>query len=566
MKLAEIKLKNFRGYEQETVIPVDALTVLVGRNDAGKSTILEALDIYFNNERIDRSDCCVRSGSADVKISCVFDELPVSLIIDELSPTTLQAEYLVRSDGRLEIVKKYDCSGASGKMSAFAIASHPSAAGVDDLLSLKLTELKTKAQQLNVDLSSVNQTIKAQVRAAIWQSIANLQVQEREVALKKESAKDALDQIEKYMPVYALFKSDRASTDQDAEAQDPMKIAIKEVIRRKEVELNNVIAEIQLELKAVAARTVEKIREMNPELASQMNPSVENKNWDSLFKVSLTGEDDIPINKRGSGTRRLVLLNFFRAQAESAVGERDTGVIYAVEEPETSQHPDHQKMLLNAFEQLVEQNRCQVILTTHTPTLARRVNQNCLRLIHKSNDEPSVALGSDDETLPKIISTLGVLPDHDIKAFLGVEGKHDISFLGHISKILAATESDIPDLIEAEKSGALVFVPLGGSSLDLWRNRLVNLNRPEFYLTDRDKTPPNPAKYQKQVNDWNARHNCKAWVTSKRELENYLHLSLLQNSFSTYAGQGLDFDDVPALVASASPFNSKNAKKFLTIK
>jgi putative ATP-dependent endonuclease of OLD family len=563
MKLSEIKLKNFRGYEQETVIPINALTVLVGRNDAGKSTILEALDIYFNNQKIDRTDCCVRSGSTDIKISCVFEELPASLIIDEQNPTTLQAEYLVRADGRLEIVKKYDCSGATGKISAFAIANHPSATGVEDLLSLKLTELRAKAQLLNADLENVNQTMKAQLRAAIWQATSNLEVQEREVALKKESAKDALDQIEKYMPVYALFKSDRASTDQDAEAQDPMKTAIKEVIRRKEVELNNVIAEIQLELKTVAARTVEKIREMNPELASQMNPSVENKNWDSLFKVSLTGEDDIPINKRGSGTRRLVLLNFFRAQAESAVGERDTGVIYAVEEPETSQHPDHQKMLLNAFEQLVEQNRCQVILTTHTPTLARRVNQNCLRLIHKSNDEPSVALGSDDATLPKIISTLGVLPDHDIKAFLGVEGKHDISFLGHISKILAATESDIPDLIEAEKSGALVFVPLGGSNLDLWRNRLVNLNRPEFYLTDRDNTPPNSARYQKQVTDWNARHNCKAWVTSKRELENYLHLSLLQNSFPTYAGQGFDFDDVPALVANASQFNSKIAKKIL---
>ncbi|WP_090141183.1 ATP-binding protein [Limnohabitans sp. DM1] len=551
MKLAEIKLKNFRGYEQETVIPVDALTVLVGRNDAGKSTILEALDIYFNNEKIDRSDCCVRSGSTDVKISCVFDELPASLIIDELSPTTLQAEYLVRSDGRLEIVKKYDCSGASGKMSAFAIANHPSAAGVDDLLSLKLTELRAKAQQLNVDLSSVNQTIKAQVRAAIWQSITNLQVQEREVALKKESAKDAWDQIEKYMPVYALFKSDRASTDQDAEAQDPMKIAIKEVIRRKEVELNNVIADIQAELKSVANKTVEKIREMNPELASQMNPSVENKNWDSLFKVSLTGEDDIPINKRGSGTRRLVLLNFFRAQAESAVGERDTGIIYAVEEPETSQHPDHQKMLLKAFEQLVEQNRCQVLLTTHTPTLARRVNQSCLRLIHKLDGEPKVELGSNESTLPKVISTLGVLPDNDIKVFFGVEGKHDISFLGHISNILSALEPDIPNLIEAEKSGALVFVPLGGSSLDLWRNRLENMNRPEFYLTDRDAQPPSTAAYQKYVDEWNGRENCTAWITSKLELENFLHLSLLQSEYQNYSGTGADFDDVPALVAEA---------------
>jgi putative ATP-dependent endonuclease of the OLD family len=66
---------------------------------------------------------------------------------------------------------------------------------------------------------------------------------------------------------------------------------------------------------------------------------------------------------------------------EEALRTQDTGVIYAVEEPETSQHPNHQIMMLEAFEELVEQGRCQVILTTHTPTLARRVNRNALRLI-----------------------------------------------------------------------------------------------------------------------------------------------------------------------------------------
>ncbi|WP_275532772.1 AAA family ATPase [Lachnoclostridium sp. An131] len=35
-------VKNFRSYKEETVIYFDALTVLVGRNDMGKSTILEA--------------------------------------------------------------------------------------------------------------------------------------------------------------------------------------------------------------------------------------------------------------------------------------------------------------------------------------------------------------------------------------------------------------------------------------------------------------------------------------------------------------------------------------------
>lgn len=207
-------------------------------------------------------------------------------------------------------------------------------------------------------------------------------------------------------------------------------------------------------------------------------------------------------------------------------------------------------MLLEAFEQLVEQNHCQVILTTHTPTLARRVNQSCLRLITRQGGVPLVEEGSAESTLSKITQTLGVLPDHDVKVFFGVEGKHDISFLRHISTMLAAVESDIPDLADAEKSGRLIFVPLGGSSLELWINRLQNLNRPEFYLTDRDYSPPKQPKYHKEIEIWTQR-GCTAWATTKRELENYLHVSILVNAVPSYAGTGEDFEDVPLLFAEA---------------
>lgn len=551
MKLVEFKLSNFRGYANETSISIDPLTILIGRNDAGKSSTLDALDIYFNESTIEREDCCVHTESTEVRISCVFDDLPTSLVVDEQYATTLQAEYLLRDDGKLEVIKAYDCSAAKGKLiGAFARAKHPSAVGIDDLLSLKLTELRTKAQQRGVDLTGVNQNTKALVRQAIWAAAEEPQWEEREVSLKKEAAKDAFDQIQRYMPTYALFKSDRASTDQDAEAQDPLKAAIKEAIRRRETELNGVINDIKAELVSVAARTVEKIREMSPDLANQLHPSVKNKQWDSLFNVTLTGEHDIPVNKRGSGTRRLVLLNFFRAMAEDAAQGRGTGVIYAVEEPETSQHPDYQLMLLEAFEQLVEQGRCQVLMTTHTPTLARRADQNCLRLISKQNGAPLVESGSVPATLRKIVDTLGVLPDHDVKAFFCVEGKHDISFLKHISAVLAPAEPDIPDLAAEEAAGRLVFVPLGGSSLELWVTRLQGLNRPEFYLTDRDNAPPLQPKYHVQMTAWTAR-GCTAWVTGRRELENYLHPSLLTGTAPGYAGTGADFDDVPALFAEA---------------
>ena len=50
MRLKSVKLTHFRGYRATTVIPIDeTMTGIVGRNDYGKSTILEALAIFFDN-------------------------------------------------------------------------------------------------------------------------------------------------------------------------------------------------------------------------------------------------------------------------------------------------------------------------------------------------------------------------------------------------------------------------------------------------------------------------------------------------------------------------------------
>lgn len=44
-----MKIKNFRGYRDSTSINIQELTAFVGKNDSGKSTVLEALDIFFND-------------------------------------------------------------------------------------------------------------------------------------------------------------------------------------------------------------------------------------------------------------------------------------------------------------------------------------------------------------------------------------------------------------------------------------------------------------------------------------------------------------------------------------
>lgn len=553
MKLVQLKVTNFRCYKDETVVDLNDLVVFVGRNDSGKSSLFDALNLFFDEKAApEKDDLCVQADDARIRIACVFSDLPPELVIDAQHPTNLKAEYLLNNNGFLEVAKVYDCNLAKPKCSGvYARALHPTANGYADLLSLTNAKLKERARSLGIDLSGVDQTVNTALRCAIWSHAGNLKCEEVDVELKAEAAKAIWDQLKKHLPIYAVFKSDRTSTDQDAEAQDPMKAAVKEAIRAQEDALNQIAEKVKEEVQEIANRTVKKIAEMNPELARQLTPRVSNKNWDSLFSVSLTGDEDIPINKRGSGTRRLVLLNFFRAKAEKEAEEKSTGIIYAIEEPETSQHPHNQVLLVKVLEDLAERPGCQVFLTTHTPMLARRFGQHALRLITRENDKPIIRHGRDEATIREIVTSLGVLPDHNIKVFFGVEGRNDISFLRTISKILHDAGEDIPDLGAAEDAGHLVFVPLGGSSLDLWVSRLEGFNRPEFYLFDRDTTPPADPHYKAQADAINQRPKCQAWHTNKRELENYIHPDLIKAIYPCYKGTGQEFENVPMLFAQA---------------
>ncbi len=552
MRLKRIKLKNFRCYGEEAEICVDDLTVFIGKNDSGKSSVFDALEIFFNEPKNcpDKDDLSVSGDEGVISITCVFEDLPEELVIDATYPTTLQEEYMLNSQGYLE-VKKVFSVGARITSKVYAVAVHPTAENFGDLLAINQTDLRRRAADLNVDLSSTDQRVNTQIRKAIWESCNDLRLAQVEIDLSKETAKAIWDKIKPQLPVFALFKSDRPSTDQDAEAQDPMKAAVKEALAGQEQVLNDIAEQVRNQVQEIANRTVAKIREMNPELGSRLNPRVTTKKWDTLFNVSLTGDEDIPINKRGSGTRRLILLNFFRAKAEQESIYRDSGIIYAIEEPETCQHPNNQKILADAFEDLAEDSGCQILLTTHTPVLARRFNQKSLRLVIKNDVGTRVTHCEDEDAFRNIVHTLGVLPDHDVKVFIGVEGKNDINFLTIISRTLNNAGENIPDLQKAEAEGKVVFVPLGGSNIELWISRLQGFNRPEYYIIDRDTVPPMAARYQSVADEINGRANCIAWITSKKELENYIHNSVISANYPGYAGQGTDFEDVPSLFAQA---------------
>jgi putative ATP-dependent endonuclease of OLD family len=77
MKLVATTIENFRGYSNPQTVELTDLTTIIGKNDVGKSTILEALEVFFNNDvvKIESSDCNVHSDSKIVTISCTFKDL-----------------------------------------------------------------------------------------------------------------------------------------------------------------------------------------------------------------------------------------------------------------------------------------------------------------------------------------------------------------------------------------------------------------------------------------------------------------------------------------------------------
>lgn len=275
----------------------------------------------------------------------------------------------------------------AGTPKVFICAMHPTNPECADLLSKKDSDLKKIIETR--DIPCEDKTRNAAMRTAIWSYYGDdLQVNSVELDVTKGDAKPIWEKLQKYLPVYSLFQADRKNSDSDSEVQDPLHAAVKEILQDEGISqtLDHVAEIVEGKLQEVATRTLEKLREMSPDIANTLSPVIppaSSLKWADVFKsVTISGDESIPINKRGSGSKRLILLNFFRAEVERRKDEANApGIIYAIEEPETSQHSENQKKLINALIALSTESNVQVIVTTHSAVLVNALDFKNIRLI-----------------------------------------------------------------------------------------------------------------------------------------------------------------------------------------
>ncbi|HGZ0698799.1 TPA: ATP-binding protein, partial [Escherichia coli] len=539
---------------------INSLTALVGRNDVGKTTILDAFGVFFEHKlcKYDATDKCVDSvENEDVSIGCIFSGADIPIVLDATSITNLKEEYLLNSNGKLEIYRVFAKGKGSSSVQAKCMA--PSAKGAKSLLAKKNDELKVIAESIGVDGADKRSNVS--LRQEIYRKIGDLKLKEIFVKLNAEEGKVICEKIYDKLPHFALFRADRPSTDEESEVQDPMKSAVQTALQKIDIQLESIKESVKEHAVEVAENTIKHLHDISPNLAAGLIPKfkVEPK-WENIFKLTLEDDRGIAINKRGSGVRRLVLISFFKAEAERLQKEfPDKGVIYAIEEPETSQHPSNQRLLIDAFQELANADKCQVLITTHVPALVEKIPTESLRHITRTLDDGLEVKNGNDDVLKNIANDLGVYPDSRASVLVCVEGPNDINFLRNIGKIyLDQGVPNVPDMINDPR---IVFIPMGGHTLKDWvnNNDLKILNKPEVHIYDRDVAIP--PQYEKECKSVNARNDGSiAFMTEKREMENYLHPDAIQAVF----GVNITIDDttdVSTEVSALTRYNESKAKK-----
>ncbi|WP_300691966.1 MULTISPECIES: ATP-binding protein [Helicobacter] len=556
MKLVKIKIENFRSYDNVEV-ELSNLSVIVGQNDVGKSTLLDALNIFFENEKPLHNDNNIFSQKEEIIITAFFEaDKQMEIFLDsaesEKTQTTLIDEYLLDNNGLLQIKKVW----AGGKpKNTFIVANYPSN-WEKPLIILKINDLK----KLIDDESEVNRSIKKEMRKYLFQTnTLEFKLQEIDVSSKDTDIISVYEKLKTNLPKYALFKADRTNTDKDSEVTNIAKAIAQNAVGQVEEKFEEIKQEVKNKIQEFSDLTLEKLKGFNKEIADTLSVSMQDKALETIFSYEFKSDSEIPLNKRGSGIKRLFLLSFFLADSER---QNITNMIYAIEEPETSQHPNFQKMIIETLQKISQQENRQILITTHTPEIIKMVNKEEVIFIKKDANNKRNILQNQTLNTKEIINTLGILPYISYKGVMFIEGETDVKFFKKLNKHFESLRS----IFDIE---TITLVPLnGGGNIKKWiveAYLVENTNIKQIYFMDKDDESNQREKYQNKCEN----NKTKIIITQKREIENYFPIDVLEDYFkekfkkeifSEEIKANWDNEDIARIITSKTSHQEKDIK------
>lgn len=480
MKLSKMSIHNFRSFGEKETININEQTVLIGNNSSGKTTVLQALSKLFSDkqsERIIRKRDFHLPKDANPGENCKSLCIETYFEFDELetdsygSAIPIFFEHFIISNEnekpflriRLESFWEDDgtVEGSIDTQIYYVLSTedspkeehmhHASRRELDKIRLLYVPASRNPEKELG---NSSGSMLSRMVNSINWteeeiDSIRNQIESLNNTFLSKDSALTNINnEIQKSWGLY--HKDDRFS------------IA---ALTINSTEMSSALGQINLKFSPATTEESFAVTDLGDGLRSIFYFSLVN----SILNIeSLITED---ISKNYDNPRFKLIPPVL--------------TILAIEEPENHIAPHHIGKLIKRFNQLSQNNNAQVILTSHSPSMIKRIDPKNLRYLRVAN--------INEQNQTRVLEIR--LPQNNKEAYKYVKGAVQAYPELYFAKLVILGEGDseellLPkffDLLDREvDSSQISVVPLGGRHINYFWELLNSLRIPHITLLDFD--------------------------------------------------------------------------------
>lgn len=504
MKLKKFRIKNFKSIaDSDDCYLTDTISILAGKNESGKTSILEALEDFDTDKKIRENAKPIKSPDEKPEISITFvvEKDTIKEILQEIG-SSLKAT----GDIELELIKtfpdEYNFGNSTLENEIFGGKEiEKTQKSIKDKW-VKIKSLYEKYPALGGSLFDFDftnlaneKTLFTNFKNATAPNIPQIDEKDRDNFSKLLAEIEAeinnlenlfatktkfLDALKKWIPNFILFNS--------FDDVFPNKIPFAELETNEWIKDLSVISDLDVAtIKSSTDRDRHKHKKdvnikLNKDYEKFWTQDVSNLSvdWDSQFLYFWIEEDDYPYEPSLRSKGRQWHLAFY--VKVSARANENVPNIILIDEPGLFLHAKAQEDILSQLEDSAKE--VQLIFCTHSPYLLEADKLNRVRLVHRTKKtgtkiENKVHALADKETLTPIMTAIGLELNAGISSLdkvnnIIVEGPSDVYYLNAFKKNL--NKSSV-NFIFGGGAGNMPFV---GTILHGWGGKVV-------YLYDNDQ-------------------------------------------------------------------------------
>ena len=368
MKLVELKISGLKCYLNSRTIPIHDLTVFIGENDAGKSTIFDALEIVFNNKPPHIDD--FRYGVESIEIEVKFDIKD----IDE------EFEFLIHDDA-IRIKKNIDINGIS---TFYYFAKVFQDQDLYSYESMNAMNLKALLHKYGLNEES-NQALRKD-------AIKNYIETEQTIPTIETWRPIRQNEISNFLPIFQRFSSNDYGNPENS-IRKTLELVYRSSFYNKDEDGNETLKPDFSDLKSsitedlnnkLENQLLSQLQKYKPEINSIKGSYdidfARGLSFSGLNIVDQSGREKT-LSQIGEGSKKKIFLSILEWDAEiNLENSSNKLIIRGYDEPDSNLHYEAQRKMFYVIRDLAEDQSTNVqsMICTHSLTMIDRAPSKCI--------------------------------------------------------------------------------------------------------------------------------------------------------------------------------------------